>query len=65
MRSKHKATTLASCADSDLFILEKDQPQDLSVEGMTADVLCERVNWIQLAYDKRMGLDYGGTLKSL
>jgi len=49
MRSKHKATTLASCADSDLFILEKDQPQDLSVEGMTADVLCERVNWIHVA----------------
>ena len=46
VRSKHKAITLASCAESNLFPLEIEQPQDLSEEGRTADVLCERVDWI-------------------
>ena len=40
VRSKHKAKTLAICAESSLFLLEKDQPQDPIVEGRPADVLC-------------------------
>ena len=38
-----------SCVDSNLFLLEIDKLQDLCVDGRTATVVCECVNWIHVA----------------